>query len=107
MELTYTMASFKFGDDKIKVIFVVGSKTLHPGVIRKGVDFNISSNLNLDQECFEALDMNYKIGTLKQTYFKKHSSFFFDGLLLEDEATLVGLGVVEGDVIYVGDKGFI
>eukprot|EP00090_Calanus_glacialis_P045990 TRINITY_DN8811_c0_g1_i2.p1 TRINITY_DN8811_c0_g1~~TRINITY_DN8811_c0_g1_i2.p1 ORF type:complete len:456 (-),score=76.79 TRINITY_DN8811_c0_g1_i2:859-2226(-) len=97
------MASFKFGDDKIKVIFVVGSKTLHPGVIRKGVDFNISSNLNLDQKCFEALDMNYKIGTLKQTYFKKHSSFFFDGLLLEDEATLVGLGIVEGDFIYVGD----
>ena len=32
-------------------------------------------------------------------------SLVFDGLLLEDEATLVGLGIVDGDVIYVGEKG--
>ena len=29
----------------------------------------------------------------------------FDGLLLEDDATLVGLGVVDGDTVYVSDNG--
>lgn len=32
-------------------------------------------------------------------------TLMFDGLLLEDEATLVGLGVVDEDTIYVSDSG--
>jgi len=32
-------------------------------------------------------------------------TLMFDGLLLEDDATLVGLGVVDGDTVYVSDNG--
>lgn len=67
------------------------------------MNFEFTSKSFGDDRC-EVLDINSKIGVLKQNLFPENCSFLFDGLLLEDEATLVGLGIVEGDVIYVGEK---
>ena len=56
------------------------------------------------------LNIESSIKEVKRTILFKNISdltwsLVFDGMLLEDEATLVGLGIVDGDVIYVGEKG--
>ena len=42
---------------------------------------------------------------LKHVTFPEPLSLMFDGFFLEDDATLAGLGVVDGDIIYVSDSG--